>query len=129
MALRIVHNAKVRRPTICNALDTLLVHRDVAAVWLPRMAASLAQASVEIHADPEAARVLRAAGASSVPASPDDWGREFLSLVAAVKIVGSLDEAIDHIRTYGSGHSEAIVTADDQAASRFLNEVDARRST
>ena len=125
MALRIVHNAKVRRPTICNALDTLLVHRDIAPAWLPRMAASWAQASVEIHADPEAARVLRGVGASCVPATPDDWGREFLSLVAAVKIVGSLDEVLDHIRTYGSGHSEAIVTADAHAAARFLNEVDA----
>jgi glutamate-5-semialdehyde dehydrogenase len=125
MALRIVYNAKVRRPTICNALDTLLVHRDIAPAWLPKMAASWAQAHVEIHADPEAARLLQSSGAAYKPALGDDWGREFLSLVAAVKIVGSLDEALEHIRQYGSGHSEAIVTADRQAASRFLNEVDA----
>ena len=125
MATRIVHNAKVRRPTICNALDTVLVHRAIAASWLPKIAASWAQVPVEMHADPEAARLLQAAGASSVPASADDWGREFLSLVAAVKVVGSLDDALEHIRTYGSGHSEAIVTSDDKAATRFLNEVDA----
>jgi glutamate-5-semialdehyde dehydrogenase len=125
MALRIVYNAKVRRPTICNALDTLLVHRDIAPLWLPRMAARWAQVPVEMRADPESARLLQDAGAPSVPASAGDWGREFLSLVAAVKIVGSLDDALDHIRAYGSGHSEAIITADDRAASRFLNEVDA----
>ena len=125
MALRIVYNAKVRRPTICNALDTLLVHRDIAESWLPRMAAEWSNARVEIRADAEASRVLSAAGAGSVPASSDDFGREFLSLVASVKIVGSLDEALEHIRTHGSGHSEAIVTEDAQAASRFFNEVDA----
>ena len=125
MAVSIVYNAKVRRPTICNALDTLLVHRDIAQSWLPKMAAEWSKAGVEIRADAEASRVLGAAGAASVPASTDDFGKEFLSLVAAVKIVGSLDEALEHIRTYGSGHSEAIVTEDVQAASRFLNEVDA----
>jgi glutamate-5-semialdehyde dehydrogenase len=125
MAARIVYNAKVRRPTICNALDTLLVHRDIAESWLPKMAAEWSKARVEIHADPEASRVLGAAGAHSVPADSEDFGKEFLSLVAAVKVVGSLDEALEHIRTYGSGHSEAIVTGDAQAASRFLNEVDA----
>lgn len=125
MALRIVHNAKVRRPTICNALDTLLVHREIAASWLPRMAAEWEKAHVEIHADAEAAGILRQSGAPLVSASADDWGKEFLSLIAAVKVVGSLDEAIDHIREFGSGHSEAIVTSDDRAAARFKNEVDA----
>jgi glutamate-5-semialdehyde dehydrogenase len=125
MAVRIVYNAKVRRPTICNALDTLLVHRDIAASWLPRMAAEWAKARVEIHADTDAGRILSGAGVAAVPASPEDWGKEFLSLVAAVRVVGSLDEALDHIREHGSGHSEAIVTSDAQAASRFLNEVDA----
>lgn len=125
MALRIVYNAKVRRHTICNALDTLLVHREVAPWWLPRMAAEWRKAKVEIRADPEAARILDEAGAASLPASAEDWGKEFLSLAAAVKVVGSLDEALEHIRTHGSGHSEAIVTSDDRAAARFLNEVDA----
>jgi len=125
MALRIVYNAKVRRPTICNALDTLLVHRDIAPAWLPKMAAEWAKARVEIHADPESARVLNGTGAAVVPATDEDWGKEFLSLVAAVKVVGSLDEALQHIREHGSGHSEAIVTGDESAANRFLNEVDA----
>jgi glutamate-5-semialdehyde dehydrogenase len=125
MAVKIAYNAKVRRPTICNALDTLLVHRDIAAWWLPRIAAEWLKARVEIRADIEAERILNDAGVAAVPASPEDWGKEFLSLVAAVKVVGTLDEALDHIRDHGSGHSEAIVTSDDQAASRFLNEVDA----
>jgi glutamate-5-semialdehyde dehydrogenase len=125
MALRIVYNAKVRRPTVCNALDTLLVHREIAPAWLPQMAAEWGKARVEIHADGEASRLLTAAGAASVPAAPGDFGKEFLSLTAAVKIVGSLDEALEHIRSYGSGHSEAIVTDDARAAERFLNEVDA----
>ncbi|MCM3881875.1 MAG: glutamate-5-semialdehyde dehydrogenase [Vicinamibacterales bacterium] len=125
MATRIVHNAKVRRPTICNALDTVLVHRSIAATWLPAIAASWAHVPVEMRADPEAARLLASAGVACTPATAEDWGKEYLSLVAAVKVVGSLDEAIDHIRMFGSGHSEAIVTSDDKAASRFLNEVDA----
>jgi glutamate-5-semialdehyde dehydrogenase len=125
MATAIVFNAKVRRPTICNALDTLIVHRDIAESWLPQIAAEWRKARVEIHADAEASRVLSAAGAASVPASPEDFGKEFLSLVAAVKVVGSLDEALAHIRAHGSGHSEAIVTSDARAAERFLNEVDA----
>jgi glutamate-5-semialdehyde dehydrogenase len=125
MALSIVYNAKVRRPTICNALDTLLVHRDIAASWLPRMAAEWSKAPVQIHADAEASRLLSAAGATSVPADAADFGKEFLSLAAAVRVVGSLDEALQHIREHGSGHSEAIVTQDAQAASRFLDEVDA----
>jgi len=125
MAVDIVYNAKVRRPTICNALDTVLVHRDIAPSWLPKMAAELSKARVEIRADEEATRVLRASGAASVPAAAEDFGKEFLSLVAAVKVVASLDDALEHIRRHGSGHSEAIVTEDAQAASRFLNEVDA----
>lgn len=125
MALRVVYNAKVRRPTICNALDTLLVDREMAASWLPTMAAEWSKAFVQIHADSEAARLMKDAGVAYIPASPEDWGKEFLSLVAAVKIVGSLDEALDHIRKHGSGHSEAIVTSDDRAAARFVEEVDA----
>lgn len=125
MALRIAFNAKVRRPTICNALDTLLVHRDLAPAWLPKLAAEWRGANVEIRADGEAADILRGAGAPYTAALAEDWGREYLSLVAAVKVVGSLDEALDHIRTYGSGHSEAIVTSDVESKARFLNEVDA----
>ena len=125
MAVRIAYNAKVRRPTICNALDSLLVHRDIALSWLPKMAAEWEKAGVEIRADAEASRILEDAGARSKLAGTEDWGKEFLALVAAVKVVGSLDEALEHIREHGSGHSEAIVTSDTAHAQRFLREVDA----
>jgi glutamate-5-semialdehyde dehydrogenase len=116
---------RTRRPTICNALDTLLVHREVAKSWLPTIAGEWSKARVEIRADREAAAILEAAGQPCVPASSEDWGKEFLSLVAAVKLLDSLDDALRHIREHGSGHSEAIVTTDNAAATRFLNEVDA----
>jgi glutamate-5-semialdehyde dehydrogenase len=125
MALDVVFNAKVRRPTICNALDTLLVHGDVAADWLPKMAARWVDAGVEIRADRRAVAILDARRIAHRPATDDDWGREFLSLVAAVKVVESIDEALQHIQRYGSGHSEAIVTGDEAAAERFVDEVDA----
>ena len=124
MALEVVHNAKLRRPTICNALDTLLVHRATAGTLLPRVAARLAEAGVELRCDVEAAQLLGNRQGVK-PAGPDDWGKEFLALVAAVKVVGSLDEALQHIEQYGSGHSEAIITEDYTAAQRFLREVDA----
>ena len=124
MALEVVHNAKLRRPTICNALDTLLVHRATAGTLLPRVAARLTEAGVELRCDVEAAQLLGNRQGVK-PAGPDDWGKEFLALVAAVKVVGSLDEALQHIEQYGSGHSEAIITEDYTAAQRFLREVDA----
>ncbi|MER3399146.1 MAG: glutamate-5-semialdehyde dehydrogenase [Chloroflexota bacterium] len=126
-AVRIVYNAKVRRPSICNALDTLLVHRSVAAAFLPLIAREWLRAGVEMRCDETSLGILRAAGfeAGVVRAQPDDFGREFLSLRAAVKVVDSLAEAIDHIHRYGSGHSEAIVTENYGAAMRFLDEVDA----
>ena len=131
MAANVTINAKVRRPYICNALDTLLVHSAVAAEGLPRIAAGLAASGVELHSDNRALTILGPPdlskdGAGSVqPAQEEDWGREFLALAAAVKVVDSLDEALEHIETYGSGHSEAIITEDYSAAMRFLDEVDA----
>ena len=124
-AASVVHNAKVRRPSICNALDTLLVHSAVAAEGLPRIARELTGSGVELHCDRRALSILGPAAGTVVPAVEDDWGKEFLSLTAAVKVVDSLDEALEHIETYGSGHSEAIVTEDYSAAMRFLDEVDA----
>jgi glutamate-5-semialdehyde dehydrogenase len=125
-AVAITYNAKVQRPTVCNALDSLLVHKDIAKRYLPLIAAEWAKAGVEIHGDKRALSIL---GPDSslrlVPATDEDWGKEFLSLVAAVKVVDSLDEALNHIERYGSGHSEAIVTEDYAAALRFLSEVDA----
>ena len=127
MATRIVYNAKVRRPTICNALDTLLVHRDIAAVLAAEDGGRVEQGAASRFAPmPRRRGCLSAAGASyRCRHRRRISGKEFLSLVAAVKVVGSLDEALEHIRTHGSGHSEAIVTEDAQAAARFLNEVDA----
>lgn len=125
-AVAIVYNAKVQRPTVCNALDTLLVHADIAGRYLPMIAAELAKADVELHCDGQAQAILKAqSGLKLVPATDEDWGREFLSLVAAIKVLGSLDEALEHIARYGSGHSEAIVTGDYPSAMRFLDEVDA----
>ena len=125
-AVAIVYNAKVQRPTVCNALDTLLVHTDIAGGCLPAIAAELAKASVEMHCDQRSLAILKnKAGLKLLPATDEDWGKEFLSLVAAIRVVDSLDEAIAHIAHYGSGHSEAILTEDYPSAMRFLNEVDA----
>lgn len=121
MAAEVIYNAKVRRPTICNALDTILVHQDIVAVALPPIAAELGKAGVELRCDPAA----RAIVPQSKAAGDEDWGKEFLALVAAVKVVAGLDEALEHIARFGSGHSEAIITADAAAAQRFLTEVDA----
>ena len=125
-AVAIAYNAKVQRPTVCNALDTLLVHVDITERYLPLIAAEWAKAGVEMHCDERALAILKPhSGLKLVPAVAEDWGKEFLSLVAAIKVVDSLDEALEHIECYGSGHSEAIVTEEDQSATRFLNEVDA----
>ncbi len=123
-AVEIAYNAKVQRPTVCNALDTLLVHRDVAPKFLPMIAQRWREAGVEMRCDPFALEILGSAP-DVKPATDEDFGREWLSLVASVKVVEGLDEAMDHIYRYGSGHSEAIVTEDYSAAMRFLNEVDA----
>ncbi len=125
-AVAIAFNAKVQRPTVCNALDTLLVHADIAQRCLPLVAAEWAKAGVEMHCDERALAILKPnSSLKLVPATDEDWGKEFLSLVAAVRVVDSLDEALEHIERYGSGHSEAIITEEYQAAMRFLDEVDA----
>jgi glutamate-5-semialdehyde dehydrogenase len=121
MAADIVVNAKMQRPSVCNAAETLLVHEAVAGEFLPTAAARLE--GVELVGDAGAQAVL---GADRVaPASEDDWAREFLALKLAVRVVPSLDAAVEHIARYGSGHSEAIVTRDLAAADRFTREVDA----
>jgi glutamate-5-semialdehyde dehydrogenase len=125
-AVDIVYNAKVQRPTVCNALDTVLVHKDIAASYLPQMAKALNKAKVELHCDKKSLDILKADKALKlIPAVAGDWGKEFLALTAAVKVVDSLDEALEHISKYGSGHSEAIITNGYPSAMRFLNEVDA----
>ena len=126
MAASVTLNAKTRRPYICNALDTLLVHSAIAMEGLPRIAAGLAASGVELHCDNRALTILGPGAAGNAqPAAEEDWGREFLAMAAAVKVVDSMDEALEHIETYGSGHSEAIITEDYSAAMRFLDEVDA----
>jgi glutamate-5-semialdehyde dehydrogenase len=125
-AVAIAFNAKVQRPSVCNALDTLLVHVDIAQRYLPLVAAEWGKAGVEMHCDERALSILKTnSSLKLVPATNEDWGKEFLALVAAVKVVDSLDEALEHIERYGSGADEAIVTEDYSAAMRFLNEVDA----
>jgi glutamate-5-semialdehyde dehydrogenase len=125
-AVAIAYNAKVQRPTVCNALDTLLVHAEIAPEYLPLIAEEWAKAGVEMHWDKRTLSILGPVSSLKlVPAKADDWGKEFLALIAAIKIVDSLDEALEHIERYGSGHSEAIVAEDKTAETRFLNEVDA----
>jgi glutamate-5-semialdehyde dehydrogenase len=118
-ALRIIVNAKTQRPGVCNAAETLLVHSDVAAAFLP--AAEAALGGVELRADTRAASFLPGA----VAATDEDFAAEFLALVLAVKVVDSFEEAIEHVNHYGSGHSEAIVTGSAQAARAFQLGVDA----
>jgi len=125
-ATAIAYNAKVQRPSVCNALDSLLVHSEVAARFLPMIATEWARAGVEMRCDRRALSILASRDGLNVkPAVEEDFGTEFLALIAAVKVVDSLDEALAHIEKYGSGHSEAIVTEDYSAAKRFLDEVDA----
>jgi glutamate-5-semialdehyde dehydrogenase len=126
-AVAISYNAKVQRPSVCNALDTLLVDAEIAPKVLPKVAKEWAKAGVEMHCDKRSLAILKKSGGSLklVPATNKDWGKEFLSLTAAIKVVDSQDEALEHISTYGSGADEAIITEDYSAGIRFLNEVDA----
>ena len=121
MAKRIAVNAKVQRPSTCNAMETLLIHQTMARSVLPDLVAELTAAGVEIRGCP---RTLQSCPEVK-PAADDDYGREFLALVLAVKVVKNMEEAIDHIARYGSRHTEAIVTNDYGRAIRFLREVDA----
>ncbi|MEJ5359349.1 MAG: glutamate-5-semialdehyde dehydrogenase [Desulfobacterales bacterium] len=117
----ICFNAKVQRPGVCNAMETLLVHRAEAPRFLPRMAERFAAAGVELRGCPETRRLVPEAR----PATEEDWPAEYLDLILAVKVVGGLEEAMAHIAAYGSHHTEAIVTRDPERAQRFLREVDA----
>jgi glutamate-5-semialdehyde dehydrogenase len=121
MAARILFNAKTSRPSVCNAAECVLIHRDIAQAFIPKMAASLARKNVEIRGDAAVCALLPTA----VPASDSDWGREFGDYILAARVVDSLEEAMAHIRKYGTKHSECIVTEDAAAAERFLRGVDA----
>jgi glutamate-5-semialdehyde dehydrogenase len=120
MAERIIVNAKVQRPGVCNAAETLLVHRDVAGAFLPSALAALRERGVELRGDERVVEL----DPSVAPASDADWAEEFLALVLAVRVVDSYEAAIDHVNQYGSGHSEAIVTNDRAAASAFQLGID-----
>ena len=124
MAEPIVINAKTQRPSVCNAMDTLLVHRDVAAEFVPRITRVLGERGVTVHADARAG-ALAGEAANAVPVAPEDYDREWLSLDCSLRIVDSLDDALAHIEVHGSGHSEAIVSDSYAAAQRFLREADA----
>ena len=124
MAEAVTVNAKVARPSACNAAEQLLVHRSVADRFLPAVGRALAARGVELRCDPAAAAILAREGVTTAAAGPADFTAEFLGLVLAVRVVDSLDEAVATINRDGSGHSDAIITADEPAARRFLAEVD-----
>jgi len=122
VADRIVVNAKTQRPSVCNAAEKLLVHRDLASEYLPRIVQRLQCEGVEVRGDEET-RCLTP-GLHVLPASDEDWGMEYLDLRMAVHVVGSVQEAIDHINRYSTMHSDAIITRDEESARQFLSHVD-----
>ena len=120
MAEEICFNAKVQRPGVCNAMETLLVHRSIAPKFLPKMAERYVSSGVEIRGCPETCQILP----DAKKAEETDWPAEYLDLVLAVRVVANMDQAIKHIAHYGSSHTEAIVTRSDERAKRFVREVD-----
>jgi glutamate-5-semialdehyde dehydrogenase len=120
MAETVCFNAKVQRPGVCNAMETLLVHEAAAPAFLPRLAARFRQAGVELRGCPRTLKI----DPQATPAREEDWGFEFLDLILAVKVVPDLKAALDHIARYSSNHTEAIITRDYARAQRFLQEVD-----
>jgi len=124
-ALAIVVNSKTHRVSVCNAAESLLVHRSIAADFLPTVLAALGSAGVTVHGDPELEILAKEAGTAYRLATDEDFGREYLSLDLSARIVDSLDEALSHVRRYSTGHTEAIVTEDRGAARRWTAEVDA----
>lgn len=121
-ALKIIHNAKTQRPSVCNALDTVLVHQNIAKEFLPRIVDQLAPAGVTFRAEPEAMSMLQ--HETVFPAGEKDFDTEWLSLVLGLKVVSGLDEAIDHIAAHSTAHSDGILTQTDSNAQRFIAEVD-----
>jgi glutamate-5-semialdehyde dehydrogenase len=121
MAEQIVVNAKCQRPGVCNAIETMLVHKAIARDFLPACAHALWERGVELRGDLLTQEIL---GSKVVPATEEDWRTEYLDLILAVKTVGSLEEAVEHIEIYGSHHSDVIITEDAVIAQKFLNQVD-----
>ncbi|MFD8278236.1 glutamate-5-semialdehyde dehydrogenase [Streptomyces solisilvae] len=124
MAVEILVNSKAQRPSVCNAAETLLVHQDIASVFLPRALEALAEAGVTVHADERVMALAEGSKATVVPAAVEDWETEYLSYDIAAGVVDSLEAAVGHIRLWSSGHTEAIVTSSQQAARRFTQLVD-----
>ena len=124
-AVRVALNGKVQRPGVCNALECLLVHRGAAGKLLPPVGEALADAGVELRCDPTSLTILKRAGVKAIPATPGDYGFEFLDKILAVRVVHDLDGALDHIARFGSLHTEAILTRDLANARRFEREVTA----
>ena len=120
MAAGITVNAKIQRPSVCNAAEKLIVHRGIAQKFLPQITKQLAEAGVELRGDEESRKL--ASGIS--PATEQDWGEEYLRLCIGIHVVGSVDEAIEHINKYSTKHSETIVTASEDNAKKFLQLVD-----
>jgi glutamate-5-semialdehyde dehydrogenase len=120
MAVKLTVDAKTQKCGVCNALETLLVHEAVAAKFLPMVAAALRAKKVELRGCEKTRAILN----DCIPATEEDWGTEYLDLILSIKVLGSIDEAIDHINTHGSHHTDTIVTADQAAADRFLRSVD-----
>ena len=121
MAVAIADDAKTHKPGVCNALETLLVHRDIAEEFLPKMGKVFTAKGVEMRGD---AATLAILGEAAIPATADDWDAEYLDLIIAIKVVSDIDEAINHINTHSSQHSDCIVTADDALAAQFLTRID-----
>jgi glutamate-5-semialdehyde dehydrogenase len=120
-AVAITINAKIQRPGVCNAAESLLVHEKISSEFLPRVGTELTRHKVEIRGDKTVCRLID----NAVPATDEDWETEFLDLIISAAVVPSMNDAIHHIRQYGSGHSEAIITENYTRAQAFLNEVDA----
>jgi glutamate-5-semialdehyde dehydrogenase len=124
-SIDVIENAKVQRPSVCNSLDTLLVHESVASEFLPKVATRLGERGVELRADPRAHAILAGAqtGATLLAAGPEDFDQEWMALILGIRVVDSLDEAIDHIQTHSTEHSDGILTNNWSNATRFVNEI------
>ncbi len=120
MAVAVAVNAKVQRPGVCNAMETLLIHEAVAGSLLPQIAAAMRESGVELRGDERAREIVT----DMRPAEDADWSEEYLDLILSVRVVPSVEEAIAHINLYGSGHSDAIISEDESAQKAFLAEVD-----
>lgn len=120
MAIDIVVNAKVQRPSVCNAAEKLLIHKDVAETMLPAIAKALEEHGVELRGDTTSRKIV----SSIVPATEEDWSTEYNDLIMAVKVVDDEQQAIDHINQYSTGHSEVIISDDYQSGQEFLNKID-----